>query len=455
MSELERLERRVDRERRARREAEEIAESITGALYDKQRELVLLEAVATGANEASTIREALQGGIDRICAHTSWPVGHAYLVAASGAELTSAGVWHLDDPERAETFRRASERLVVPVGKGLIGRVAERAEPAWIEDTAAEADFVRLEAARAVGLRGAFLFPILIGSEAVGVLEFFTHAAAPPEPTLLNVMSQIGVQLGRVLERQRARDELAVARDRALDASRMKSAFLANMSHELRTPMNGVIGMTELLLDTALLEEQRGFAQVIQTSSEALLAVIDDALDFSSLETGSLVLEPSRFCARKVLADVGAPIAERARAKGLRFEMRVAPEVPERLWGDPVRLGQVMTNLLGNAVKFTDRGEVSIDVRAAEQTPEATLLHVEVSDTGIGVDPENIEALFDAFSQADGSLTRAHGGTGLGLAICSELVRVLGGRIGVRPRAEGGSTFWFTARLESAEGERD
>lgn len=444
---VELLERRLDRERRARREAEQIAESITGALYDKQQELILLESVATASNEASTVHGALQAAIDGVCKHTRWPVGHAFLLAGAGTELTSAGVWHLDDVARTEPFRWASEHVTFSGGMGLAGRVLESGEPAWVEDAATEADFLRVEAATSAGLRGAFLFPILIGDESVGVLEFFTYVSAPPEPALLAVMSQIGVQLGRVMERQRARDELAVARDRALDASRMKSAFLANVSHELRTPMNGVIGMTELLLDTPLAEEQHAYARTIQSSGESLMALIDDVLDFSAVEAGRVELDRTAFRLREALEVVGAPVAERAHAKALRYTALVAADVPEWLLGDPARVCQVVTHLLDNAVKFTEHGEISIEVRVAEQTPEETLLRFEVSDTGIGVDPKQTDELFHAFAQADASLTRAYGGTGIGLAICDQLVGLLGGRIGVSSRPEGGSTFWFTAPL--------
>jgi CheY-like chemotaxis protein/nitrogen-specific signal transduction histidine kinase len=261
----------------------------------------------------------------------------------------------------------------------------------------------------------------------------------------------VAISLINITEIRQRERLLADAQQKAMLSDRAKSEFLANMSHEIRTPMNGVLGMAELLAKTSLDTKQRTFTDIIVKSGNALLTIINDILDFSKIDAGQMVLDPAPFDIAEAVEDVATLVSTRAKEKDLELIVRIDPAMPRSFIGDVGRIRQIITNLMGNAVKFTERGHVLIDITGRE-TGDSWQLHCRVVDTGIGIPEDKLALVFEKFSQVDSSSTRRHEGTGLGLAITSKLVELMKGKVGAESKLGAGSTFWFTVNLPVHEG---
>jgi len=348
----------------------------------------------------------------------------------------------------------------------LLGRPVETLVPERFRAAhpAARAGFVACPRARRMGegrdlfglRKDGTEFPVEIGLNPVetdeglfvlsAIVDITTQKRA--EANLQSLNQQLEERVAeRTRELEATLDELFRAKEAADQASAAKSAFLANMSHEIRTPLNAVLGLTELVLETPLRPQQRDYLKTVLESGESLLTIINDILDFSKIEAGRLVLENAVLNHAELLGDTMKSFGLRVTDKGLELLCRIAPEVPVLLAGDAGRLRQVLVNLVGNAVKFTERGEVAVEVEVDSATDDSVVLHYTVRDTGIGIPPGKLDRMFEPFEQIDASTTRRFGGTGLGLAICSRLVQLMGGNLWAESQDGRGSAFHFTARF--------
>jgi signal transduction histidine kinase/DNA-binding response OmpR family regulator/HPt (histidine-containing phosphotransfer) domain-containing protein len=382
--------------------------------------LAFLSAMAGAANEARTLEEALLASDTVVRPFTQWP---AVLVAAPDPDAPG-GLVHFDTGWG--DFSAAEQAAA----RALAARAAE--ERTIVQEPRADGIFL---------VAG----PAVVGDRLACVIVSDTRAATPPRASEIAIFAQMLTLLANVSEREAAAAELAAARDEALAASRAKSEFLATMSHEIRTPLNGVIGLSELLSRTELTAHQRRLAQGVDQAGRALLSLVNDILDLSKIEAGRLDLEEVDFDPRVIVEQSVGLVAERASAKELELVVSSADRMPSMVRGDPVRFGQVITNLVSNAVKFTESGEVVVRASGDDGT-----VRVEVTDTGIGIGADVQGRLFTAFSQADSSTTRTYGGTGLGLAISKRIVDAMGGLIGVESEVAAGSTFWFSVPFAPA-----
>ncbi len=427
-------------------------------LQRSEAELRLLGQISRIVDRQGGFEAALAACCQLICRFLCWPIGHIYVVdLEEPGRLRSGDIWHVSAPDLAGNFVEASRSLVFERGVELPGRVLERGEALWVEDVRGQDWFGRPSSEE---VRGAAAFPASVANDVMAVVELFDVEPRPREIRSVALMHNIGLTLGQGMHRRRTNDllvkrhnELTEALRAAETAAEAKTNFLANMSHELRTPMMSILGYAELFPDAGSRADRVEYSRTVRRNGEHLLGLIDEILDVSKIETGNLSVERIPCATADLLQRVREVIEPRAAEKELVFEIGYDTPVPEEIETDPTRVQQILLNLLGNAIKFTDSGSVRLLVSLVSPPEvEQPMLHFVVEDTGIGIDSEDRERLFKPFSQADMSTTRLFGGTGLGLSISRSLAEMLGGSVAIEDKDSPGSRFVATIETGSLEG---
>jgi signal transduction histidine kinase/CheY-like chemotaxis protein len=424
-------------------------------VHERTQRLAMKSAVVDILRDSDEWETALPNILHVICQEMKWQVGIYWKVDPTNHIATCMST--VENPGGSYTaFLDATQHSQVTKNMDLPGRAWECGTPCWISHIPQDMNSPRKTAAREAHLHGGLAFPIMFGQTAIGVMEFLSCHRPIDDQDLLDTFQSISTHISQFLKRESAETQalashqdleatnakLIAARDQALDSA--KANFLASMSHEIRTPLNGIIGMTDLLLGSGLDADQQEMVETVKHSGEFLLTIINDILDFSKIDAGKLDLEVIDFAVRTAVDEVLDILAERASQKDLELIGLVYATTPLQLRGDPGRIRQILFNLIGNAIKFTQEGEIVVDVSVIETATDKTTLRFAVTDTGIGIAPEAQRTLFESFTQADSSITRKFGGTGLGLTICKQLVALMQGEIGVISGKGQGSTFWFT-----------
>ena len=425
-------------------------ETTNAALQQSEKRARLLENIAVASNKAENIEQALQVTLNDIAQYAQWPVGHVYVPDTNNTvDLVSANIWYLADAEKFRPFVEIIQKIRFGPGMGLPGQVLNTKQPAWVADVTQADAPLWASPAKDAGLRGMLAFPIIAYNSVAAVLEFYSTRPVQPNTTRLQLLAQIGLHLGIVIERKQAEVQLRRAKETAEGANRAKSEFLAMVSHELRTPLNAILGMAEVLAEKVhgpINTEQATSIQYITEGGNHLLELINDILDVSKIEVGELELQLQTINTEDVCQASLRFVRSMAQTKQLKL-LSVLDYNATVLQADKRRLKQILVNLLTNAVKFTpEGGQVKLEMMGDK---ENKVIRFVISDTGIGIAQEELARIFAPFSQGDSALSYTQEGTGLGLALVAHLTEMHGGSVTVESHVNQGSSFTIALPWDS------
>ena len=405
--------------------------------------------IAVSANQNLPVEDGMQLALKCVCEGLGWPIGHVYLPDPENpsGRLTPSNIWFANKLEVHRPFIEVTKASTFDKGVGLPGRVLENGKPEWIKTVNNNPNFPRAPIADKVGLKTGFAFPVLIGNEVAGVMEFFSDVDKEPDNELLEMMEDIGTLLGSLVERKRGEEQLEFARQKAEKANQAKSIFISSMSHEIRTPMNAILGYAQILKrDKELSDKQQKGVDSIHRAGKHLLEIINDILDFSKIEAGKMEVHPHDFDLGSLVQDLIVIFSGKCDQKGLKLQSEGIQEGQKvHVHTEAAKLRQVLVNLIGNAVKFTDSGGVVL--RVMPMTGDE--FYFEVKDTGQGIPSGKLKTIFESFQQDEEGIKK--GGTGLGLPIACKVVETMGGEIEVESEVGQGSRFFFTLNLPPAK----
>lgn len=413
----------------------------------EERRRGIQHAASTILATSASVRQASARMIQSLAERIGGEVGFVWTVQPEKNQLKCLEWWYVQHHDMTDMLALARSRLL-DCGEWIPGLVCKTTQPLWLGRLEEARRDGRMDVAIRHGMNSLLAFPVISNKTLLGVVEIFGRDIEEPDDAMQQVIAGLGNQMGQFMARRKAEEDLLKAKEVAEKANEAKSLFLATMSHEIRTPLNGILGFTDLLMEAELRPAEREYVQMIRRSGDILLHIINDVLDFSRIESGGMALEHVPMSIRDLVEQTMEIHSQAARTKGLSCAWEVEDNVPDKILGDPARTRQVLMNLVANAVKFTENGEVSVRVRAADGR-----VSFSVRDTGIGFQQDQADVLFKPFQQAESSTSRRFGGTGLGLAICHRLLDLMGGGIETESEPGHGSVFRFHLPMVQAGSE--